>query len=334
MEPKRVLRSFWQLKNVAQIAGLQGLALLLISVSAGFAAMAAGVRGCPPRPEYNSYYLWLLAVVGVGALFLSLFYIFFPRVWMQTISKELALAPTDVNIPFFSTHPLYVFLDALFFIPAIALFESGRIESLCQFNGQRVMGWTILILAFFFPAFRIFSWYVLKRRIEAMLMNKPWRPVIWSYLVALPLIGLLTYFYMDLTVLSRLRVPVVNSETLSSGINYHPEFEGKIVRVQGKLIRGIEKCRPNGKDTETRDFPFATVILDLGASNGQVIVQATSPGQVKTLAVEAENKMGKDFEAFGRLTKLPNPEKSMICGMEKEDFKSPEGIALLEIEMP
>ena len=70
-----------------------------------------------------------------------------------------------------------------------------------------------------------------------------------------------------------------------------------------------------------------------GTDNGEIMIQAKRPGQVMNL--ESEFKRGGIFEAFGRLSKLPNPEKKMLCGITKlSDDPPPGGRALLEIELP
>ncbi len=334
MDAKTILRSFWQLINVIKIAGLQALSLFFVSYAMGLLAMASGVRGCPPRPEYLNWYLWLLMMAGLSFFFISLFYIVFPSVWMQTLNRHIALAPTDINLPFFSTHPLYVFLDVLFIIPAIAFFQSGRAESMCQLNFEWGIGWSLLILAFLFPIFRVICWFGLGRQIKAMKLKKPWMPIIWWYIFALPLFIFLTYTYMDKQVFPRLRVPVVNEKTFKGGLDKHPEFLGKIVRVQGILKREIAKCGLFGKDATKNPYPFGTVLLDMGKRNGQIMVQAKKPRLVKNLDIEAENKQGQISEAFGRLTKLPDPSKKMICGIGKAKSKQKGGLTLLEIEMP
>ncbi len=334
MDLKSLLKSFWQMIYVFRIAGLHALSLYFISNSVGLLAMTTGVHGCPPRPEFNNWYLWLNILFAIPFLVISLYYILHPSVWMQTISKHLVFTPTDINLPFFSTHPVYIFIDALFFVPAIALFQSGRAESMCEFKSEWAMGWALLTLAFFYPVFRVFSWYVLNRRIQAMTLKPPILPILWGYLIALPLIIFFTYTYMDTHVLPRLRVPVVNELTFTGGIDEHPEFLGRVVRVQGVLTRGIAKCGLFGKDPEETPFPFGTVLVDLGKKNGQIIVQADKAHLVKNLELEALNKKGKIFEAFGRLIKLPNPKKRLICGIGKTDEKQKGGLALLELEMP
>lgn len=334
MDARALLKSVFKLLSVIRIAGVQALCLFFLSYSAGIAAMAYGVRGCPPLPQYNTWYLWLLVLFGGAFLVVSAHYIFNPSVWMQTVNKQVALAPTDLNLPFFSTHPLYVFIDALFFIPAIAFFQSGRSETLCQFNDEWGMGWAMLFVAFFFPLFRVFCWFVLKRQISAMTIRPPLAPIVLWYAIALPILTFFTYTYMDQKVLPRLRVPVVNEKTFAGGLDKHPEFKGRIVRVQGVLSREIAKCGLFGKDPEKVPYPFGTVLLDMGEGNGQIMVQARKPRQVKNLEIEAENKMGRIFEAFGKLTKLPDPNKKLICGITKANSKQKGGLTLLEIEMP
>ncbi len=338
MEVKALLKSFWQLANVIQIVSLQTAGMFLLAYSVGSLAMGFGVRGCPPR---EGFFTWVVIVklcvitsIGVSALFLSFLYIVKPCVWMQKINKHLVFAPTDVHLPFFSTHPLYVFIDVLFFIPAIALFQSGRMETMCQLNTEWAFGWTLIIITILIPLFRVFSWYVLGRKIEAMTIDKPWLPIAVWYVFALPLFIYFTYNYMDKKVFPMLRVPVVNELTFKGGLSNHPEFEGKIVRVQGKLVRGIAKCGLFGKDETKVPYPYGTVLLDLGKRNGEIIVQVKKPSEVDDLEIEAENKKDKIFEAFGKLSKLPNPEKRMICGIGKADSKQRGGLALLEVEMP
>ncbi|MCB1025247.1 MAG: hypothetical protein KDB79_12700 [Acidobacteria bacterium] len=334
MDLKALLKSFWQIINVFRIAGLHALCLYFISRSVGLIVMATGVSGCAPRPEFNNWYLWLNILFAIPFLIISLYYILHPSVWMQTVNRQLVFTPTNVNLPFFSTHPVYIFIDALFFVPAIALFQSGRAETMCEFKGEWAMGWALLILAFFYPVFRVFSWYVLNRRIQAMTIKPPILPIMWGYFIALPLIFFFTYTYMDTSVLPRLRVPVVNKLTFEGGLDNHPEFLDKVVRVQGILTRGIAKCGLFGKDPDEVPFPYGTVLLDLGKNNGQIMVQANRAHLVKNLELESLNKMGKVFEAFGRLSKLPNPDKRLICGIGKADSDQKGGLALLELEMP
>jgi hypothetical protein len=334
MHAKTILKGFWQLGSIVKIVAFQALGIFFLAYSAGLLAMAVGVRGCPPRPEFNNWYLWLVLVAGSSSFLISIFYIIKPSVWMHRISRYLVLAPTDVNLPTFSTHPLYVFVDALFFIPGIALFQGGRTETLCQLNSEWAMGIAALGLALFFPVFRVICWFGLGLQIEAMTLKKPWMPVVWWYIFALPLFIYFTYTYMDNTVFPRLRVPVVNEMTFQGGLDKNPEFNGKLVRVQGKLVRKIAKCGLFGKDPEKFRYPYGTVLLDLGKKNGQIMVQVKKPSQVEELEIEAENRMGKVFEAFGYLSILPNPKKRLICGIGKADSEQKGGLALLEVEMP
>ncbi len=335
MDPKTLLRSFLQLLNVIRIAGFEGLSLYFLSSAFGMLVMSIGVHGCIPNPEYNGAYLWIVTTMGIGFFIVSVYYIFHPCVWLQSINKHIALAPTDIHIPFFSTHPLYVFIDALFFIPAIALFQSGRAETMCQLKSEWGMGWALLVLAFFFPIFRVFSWYILNRKIEAMTLKKsPWMPVAWWYILALPLTILITYTYLDRQVFPRLRVPVVNEKTFEGGLDQHPEFLGTIVRVQGTLEREIAKCGLFGKDPEKIPYPYATILLGMGKKNGQIMVHVNRSSEVEILEAEAANKKDQIFEAFGILSKLPNPQKRMICGIAKAKSDQTGGLALLEVEMP
>jgi hypothetical protein len=72
----------------------------------------------------------------------------------------------------------------------------------------------------------------------------------------------------------------------------------------------------------------------MGKRNGQIIVKANRPDIVAMLEYESENRKDRVFEAFGKLSKLPNSEKKLVCGISKVDESQRGGLALLEIEMP
>ncbi|MFV0389745.1 MAG: hypothetical protein ACK5NT_13450, partial [Pyrinomonadaceae bacterium] len=76
------------------------------------------------------------------------------------------------------------------------------------------------------------------------------------------------------------------------------------------------------------------VLIDMGEGNGQIMVQARKPTEVKDLELDSTNQKGKVFEAFGVLSPLPNYEKRLVCGIGKADSNQKGGLALLEIEMP
>lgn len=334
MDPKSFLKSFWQLLSVARIAGLQAMSIVLIAYATGQAALLYGVRGCPPVGSFFNLYMWLFGIVGVAATLIAFYYIVFPAIWNQRIDRQLMFSSTDTNLRFLSTQPVYVFLDAVFFIPAIALFQAGRAETMCVFNFEWAFGWAFLIMTFIYPVVRAVSWYVLGRRIQARKPDVPWPTLIMWWMAAVPLMIYISFNYLDSKVYPKLRVPVVNERTFAGGLNQHPDFMTGIVRVQGKLVRGIAKCGLFGKDPDEFRYPSATVLLDMGKQNGLIIVKASRPRAVELLEHESRNKLGKVFEAFGRISKLPNPEKKLICGIGKVEAEREAGLALLEIEIP
>jgi hypothetical protein len=107
-----------------------------------------------------------------------------------------------------------------------------------------------------------------------------------------------------------------------------------IVRVQGVLVRDVAKCGLFGKDPEKYPFPAGTILLDMGKQNGQIMVKANKPSLVATLEIEAKGRKGLLFEGFGRLSKLPNSNKKLVCGISKVDSEQKGGLALLELELP
>jgi len=334
MDPKSFLKSFWQLVNVARIAGVQALSIILLAYVAGHFAVIKGVRGCPPFDAPFNIYVWFFGFVGLVATFVAIYYIVFPAIWMQNIDRLLAFSATDVHLPFFSTQPVYVFLDFVFFVPAIALFQAGRAETMCQFNFEWAFGWAFLGMTLFYPALRAASWFVFERQIVAKKAVVPWPTLIMWWIIAVPMMVYLSFNYLNIRVYPKLRVPVVNEKTFKGGIEENPKFMTGIVRVQGKLAREIAKCGLFGKDPQEFPFPAGTVLLDMGKRNGQIMVKANRASVVKLLQLEAENKQGEIFEAFGRLSKLPNPAKKLVCGIGKANSEQKGGLALLEIEMP
>lgn len=334
MDPKSLLKSFWQLLSVARIAGLQALSIVLIAYAFGQAAVLYGVRGCPPLGGTYNIYMWLFGTVGVAATVIALYYIVFPAIWSQRIDRQLMFSSTDTNLRFLSTQPVYVFLDAVFFVPAIALFQAGRAETMCVFNFEWAFGWGFLIMTFMYPVFRTVSWYVLGRKIEARKPAVPWPTLIMWWLIAVPLMVYISFNYLNTKVYPKLRVPVVNEKTFVGGLSQHPDFMTGIVRVQGNLVRGIAKCGLFGKDPDENRYPSATVLLDMGKENGQILVKASRARAVELLEHESRNKLGDLFETFGRISRLPNPQKKLICGIDKADLEQKGGLALLEIELP
>ncbi len=335
MDSKAFLKSFWQLWSVAKVFGLQALSLYFVPYCGGLIAETLGVRGCPPRPEMVGVQMAVVIMLSLLIVFVSIQLIIFPRVWLETINRAITFTQSDIRYTFFSTHPKYVLLDALLFIPAIALYWNGVSETMCEFNSAWGKGLTALIIVILFPALRLFCWFVLGRKIYAMEQKDVWMPIAWWYIFSLPVLIFVTYGFVKSDILPRVNTQIVTTESFVGGLAKHPEFEQGIVRVRGILKRPIGKCGLFGKAKDSNDYPFGTVVLDMGKGNGEIIVQAKTPETVKDLAVEAQNKPGQMFEAFGRLSKLPNPDKKMICGIENLSYEPPKGgRALLEIEMP
>lgn len=326
-------KSFWQIVSIAKIFALQSLSLYFLSYSCGLLAEAYGARNCPARPDAIGFVFYTTLAISIVFGVLSVHPMVFPRIWLEEISKELMRSQVGFRFPFFSTHPSYIFLDALLLIPVLLLFWNGQSESLCVYNLQWGQGVGALLIAITFPTLRLIFWFILGKQIYAMQVKNVWLGIIWWYILTLPIILFFSYTYVKSNILPRQNVPLVNSETFKGGLDSHPEFLEKIVRVRGKIKQGLAKCGLWGKKDRT-DFPYGTVVLDMGEGNGELIVQAKKPNQVVDLENETQRE-GAIFEAFGRLSKLPNPEKKMLCGISKLSDDLPlGGRALLEIEMP
>lgn len=330
---KPFLKSFWQVTSIVKIFTMQILSFFFLSYSFGLLAEATGSRGCPLRPDSMGWFLYLSFAISLGFGFLSVHPIIFPRVWLEEISKELVGSQVGFRFPFFSTHPSYVLLDVQLLIPAFLLYWNGQSESLCEFNRQWGQGLAALIIALTFPTLRLIFWFVLGKQIYAMQVKNVWLGIIWWYIWTLPIIFFFSYTYVQSSILPRRNVPIVDSETFKGGLDAHPEFLDKIVKVRGKLKQGIAKCGLFGKKDRT-DYPFGTVVLDMGDDNGEIMVYAKKTTQV--LSLEADAQRGGTFEVFGRIRYMPSfEEKKMLCGISKLPDDPPSGgRALLEVEMP
>ncbi len=334
LTPKIFLKGFWQIISILKIFALQVLSLFLLTYSGGLLAEAYGVRGCQPRSEFMGVFIYSMIGISIFSFIVALYPIVFPSIWLEEISKDFTKSQVGFRYPFFSTHPNYILLDALLFIPALILYWDGQSESLCEFNANWGQGVAALVVTITFPALRLIFWYVLGKQIYAMQARNVWLGIIWWYILALPVITVFSVLYVQKNILPRQNIPIVEAETFKKGLDSHPEFLDKIVRLRGTIKQGIAKCGLWGKKDRT-DYPYGTIVLDMGEGNGEIIVQAKKPNQVVNLEVEAESKKGEIFETFGRLSKLPNSEKKMLCAISKlPDDPPPGGRALLEIEMP
>lgn len=331
---KVFLKGFWQVISILKIFALQSLSLFLLAYSGGLLAEVYGVRGCLPRPDFAGIFFYSMVVISIISFIVALHPIVFPRVWLEEISKEFTNSQFGIRFPFFSTHPSYILLDILLFFPALILYWNGTTETMCEFNFNWGQGFTALIVAIAFPTLRLIFWYVLGKQIYAMQARNVWLGIIWWYILMLPVIIVFSITYVKNTINPRLNITVVEVENFKGGLDAHPEYLGKLIKLRGNIKQGIAKCGLWGKKDRT-DFPYGTVVLDMGEGNGEIIVQAKKPSHVLNLEAEAESKKGQVFETFGRLSKLPNPEKKMLCGISNlPDTPPTGGRALLEIEMP
>lgn len=334
MKKKELLQNFWQIFGFVRIFFVQVLGLFFLSHAVGLLAQTIGVRGCPPRPELLDWKLAVSLIIGMGLFWLAIHPIVAPRVWLHGVSREVSVALSNHSFRFFSTHPTYVLIDALLMVPAFIFFWNGQTEHMCEFNYFWGQGWAALLVAAIYPTLRLIFWHVLGKQIYAMQFQSMLRNIGWWYVLVVPLIIGFSYSFVSSSIMPRLRIPVIDAQTLAKGIDNHPEVEGQLVRVRGVLKRGIAKCGLWGKKDRT-DYPYGTVVLDMGKNNGEIVVQAKTPWDVLDLEAEAQNKPGQIFETFGYLSRLPNPEKKMICGLEKLSDEPPKGgRALLEVEMP
>lgn len=334
MDLKTFLSRFWQLANVVRIAGVQALSALCVGYAVGQVSMIYGARDCPPAAGFVNYFLWVFAIAGVSGTVVGLYYIFFPAIWLQKIDRQLLFSNSDLNVPFYSTRPEYLLIDAVMFIPGFAFVMGGTAENMCRFNFEWAFGWTFLAMASIFPLSRAISWHLLGRKITAKQVTAPWATLIIWLILTVPSAIAGTVYYMKNHVLPRLHAPVVDEQSFAGGLAANQQFTRGIVRVRGKLVRGISKCGISEKRARKKPYPAGTVLLDMGLENGQIMVKADSVEEVAWLETESAVRMDKSFEAYGRLSRLPNLKKKDVCGLDKVKTQQKGGLALLEAELP
>jgi hypothetical protein len=82
-----------------------------------------------------------------------------------------------------STHPWYIFIDAILFLWVFALgeFEDNSVLAIWRYNA-------LFAIAVFIPLLRLVCWYILGLKWPADQCIRAWKPVMWFWIIAGPFV--------------------------------------------------------------------------------------------------------------------------------------------------
>ncbi len=339
--------------GIIQIVFVEFLVIILLaSVSSRWVA-AHGALGCGPSGiafDWKSIIYILLA--GVGAFWI-LYRIFVPKLVVQRFRTMMKIGPIagfTVSIPnpaipatsylFCSTHPAYALVELGVLLPLLLVYRMGYL--LPTYTGcggvfYYFFGRAILGLYLGFPLVRLFSWYVLKRKLNTPETKIAFQSSLFILAVAIPI-----YLSIPLMVYVPLwRAPHLNEQSFAGGLSKHPEFIGKTVRVSGRMKSPkVALCHCSQNDpTSCR---FASILLDMG-QGGDVVIRGVSNNadSLRALADSKDALSGKTISFYGVIQPLPTKEEIAIkryeflsCGWEEFGTPPRTGRAYLDVEIP
>lgn len=88
-----------------------------------------------------------------------------------------------------STHPWYIFIDAILFLWVLAFGEFNDNSTLAVYRY-----YVILILAISIPLFRLVCWYIMGLKINKEECVLAWKPVMWFWVIAGPFVLMIFIF--------------------------------------------------------------------------------------------------------------------------------------------
>lgn len=324
----REMRGFFKIPSVVQIWLAQMVVLLFLSDPV---IRLVAVIARPSSGILKTKFGWFdLVPWAAGALCLSwlMLTIFRPALGRVRWIPFFRAGPLPVwngaaamTYTFPSTHPSYVFMDALaagfaYFIYKI--WAEGWDE-------RRTEGLIVLALGLLTPAARLFAWYALglrppppapgedTARHTAGVLREAWRPVFAFYAVFVPIIvvvGGLSWMFTDRDQKARIAAAVrIDADELAASARYFQEIrDTKATLEQSKLARiTIETAAegPRCQHETVKSSVHYNVRAPFGRA-GEIMLVLTPETRDRILARRAKGDPGP-YDLIGFLVRPPAP---------------------------
>ncbi|HWS99795.1 MAG TPA: hypothetical protein VN256_05920 [Pyrinomonadaceae bacterium] len=333
------MKNLLKVPSVVQIWLAEFLCILFVSafVTAAWNTLGARAPGEKPLGDMTN---WLWYLLGFALLVWSVREILRPRIKRDSWVNFKTWTDSGGDYPFCSTHPSYVLVELITVAGTGYFLWAGLTE------GVNVRFFAVMFaLALFFPALRLFAWYVLDLRIrDADETAEAWKPAAWLAAPAFAVFALIAVLvFVDGVKQKRMiaELPVVDEQTFGEGRAAfarladasHEEKVTRFVRVRARqLSDGPAQCK------NYENFEWATVLADLGAGGDVLIVGHKGNDDYEALLGKSSGNRGQLIEAVGRLREMPPRDKILrwkaYCGLDQLPPARPAGRWVLELELP
>jgi hypothetical protein len=272
--------------------------------------LTRGGGGCPGVPGSLAWGDLGYLAVGLACAAWLVWRILWPamvkEIWRPALKAGGVVAPNPV-IPtasyiFPSTHPSYVLVE-LFFLSWWLYEWHLSDDTLAYFGCVNLLGWALpralSVVGLFFPALRLFSWFILGRKISKEDRAGAWKPVAYFYAIVGPII-LLLVLGVGTSWYHRQQRPVVSEATLAGGLSKHPEFVGKQVQLVGK--RKVAASFPCTCPARSNPTCGDATLVDLG-DGGDALVLSMYSGELQRIS---KGQVGTTMPgAYGVIAPMP-----------------------------
>lgn len=333
------MKNLLKVPSVAQILVAEFLCILFLSSFVTAAWNTFGAR-TPGEKTLGDKGDWLWYLLGLALFLWSVREVLRPRVKRDSWINFKAGTDSGGDYPFCSTHPSYVLVEL------ITVAGTGYFLWAALTEGVSARYFAVMFAtALFFPALRLFAWYVLGLRVrDEEETADAWKPAVW---LAVPVLAVFAFiavlvFVDDVKQGRRIaELPVVDEQSFGGGREAfarladasHEEKVSRVVRLRARqLSDGPVRCKNH------ENFDWATVLADLGAGGDVLIVGHKGSDEYEELLSRSSGNGGKVIEAIGRLREMPPPEKILrwkaYCGLDQLPPARPAGRWVLELELP